>query len=142
MKTPCPSDEALIPPDARAGLHILIVEDDRDNARSLSLLLQTAGHLVEVAADGPAALRSACACPPDVVLLDIGLPGMDGYEVARRLVRRWGEQRPFLVAVTGYGHAAARRRSAAAGIDMHLVKPADPDGLLRLLREFQRVLWG
>jgi DNA-binding response OmpR family regulator len=101
------------------------------------------GHEVRVAFDGPAALDAARDVQPDVVLLDIGLPGgMDGYEVARRLQEQRADRRPLLVAVTGLGSEADRRHSSEVGIDLLLVKPADPDGLLRLLKRFQRILDG
>jgi CheY-like chemotaxis protein len=87
---------------------------------------------VEVAHDGPAALRAAQATRPDVALLDLGLPGMDGYQVAQRH-RASLPYRPTLVALTGYGQDEARRRSRQAGFDHHLTKPVDPDELKRLL---------
>jgi two-component system CheB/CheR fusion protein len=104
-----------------------VVDDNVDAAESLALLLRAVGHEVHTAYDGRAALRSVEALCPEVVVLDIGLPGMDGYEVARRLRQQEGLDQPFLVALTGYGQEEDRRRSAAAGFDVHLVKPADPD---------------
>jgi CheY-like chemotaxis protein len=107
------------------------------------MLLRLKGHEVRVAADGPAALDEAQQAQPDVVLLDIGLPGgMDGYEVAQRLQGQKAPKKPLLIAVTGFGGEADRRRSAEVGIDLHLVKPADMEALLRLLSRFQRVLDG
>ena len=105
-----------------------------DAARSLARLLKSWGHEVQVAHDGPAALEAARPTGPDVVLLDIGLPGMDGYEVARRLEgqRRGG---PRIVALTGYGQEEDRRRSQEAGFDHHLVKPVDPEELRKTLGE-------
>jgi CheY-like chemotaxis protein len=131
--------KALPPPER--GLRVLIVEDVADASAVLALLLRMEGHDVRVAPDGPAALALAEAISPDVVLLDIRLPGLDGWEVARRLRRRSGKP-PFLVALTGYGGECDRRRSEAAGIDLHLVKPADPELLLWLLRRFQRTVRG
>jgi CheY-like chemotaxis protein len=90
---------------------------------------------VRVAYDGPAALTAAQEFIPNVVLLDIGLPGMDGYEVARQLRNQSGSPQPFLVAVTGYGQAEDRQRSQAAGFDRHMVKPVDPEELKRMLSE-------
>jgi signal transduction histidine kinase len=112
---------------------VLVVDDNRDGAESLAMLLRLWGHEVRVAYDGPSALRLAEAERPEVVLLDIGLPGMDGYQVARRLRERSGGARQLLVALTGYGQGEDRRRSQQAGFDHHLVKPLDPDELQRLL---------
>jgi CheY-like chemotaxis protein len=108
------------------------VEDNPDAARSLATLLRLAGHDVRVAADGPQALTAAAERPPDVVLCDLGLPGMDGYTVAQRLRAASGDGM-VLVALTGYGQEADRRRSADAGFDMHLTKPVDPTVLEELL---------
>src|SRR5688572_7903558 len=88
-------------PGARTGLHVLVVEDHADSAANMAMLLRLEGHEVWIAADGPAALCAAQAQPPDVVLLDIDLPGMDGYEVARLLRERPAEKAPFVIAVTG-----------------------------------------
>ena len=118
------------------SLSILLVEDHADTAASMELLLRLAGHEVRVARDGPSALRAAEAERHDVVLLDIGLPGMNGYEVAKRLTEA---QSPFLVAITGYGREVDQLRAREAGFDLHLLKPADPEGLLRLLRCLPRV---
>jgi CheY-like chemotaxis protein len=96
-----------------------------------------------VAPDGPAALRATEASPPDVVLLDIGLPGMDGYEVAERVHEDLAPampKAPLVIAVTGREGEDDRRRSAAAGIDLHLTKPVDADLLLRVLRRFQGII--
>ncbi len=126
---------AVMPPHNRPAtpLRILIVEDQPDTAASLAILLRLGGHEVEVAADGHAALQKAEAEEPDVVLLDIGLRGMDGYEVAKRLRSGQTGKRPVLIAVTGYGREEDRRRCAEAGIHLHMLKPADPEVLLRLL---------
>ncbi len=110
---------------------VLIVDDNADGARSLAMVLELVGHEVRTCHDGPAALVESEAFEPEVVLLDIGLPGMDGYEVARRLRARPGSQ-PLLVALTGYGQAEDLRRSREAGFDHHLVKPADPETLTSL----------
>jgi CheY-like chemotaxis protein len=124
------------------GLHVLIVEDHAGTAISLAALLRADGHRVDLASTGLAALEQADALTPDVVLLDLGLPGLDGWEVARRLHRMAGEKMPLLVAITGHGLDADRRRSDQAGIDLHLVKPVDPEELQKLLRMFQAVLGG
>jgi len=122
------------------GLHVLVVEDDADSARTQALLLSAENHVVSIAGDGPSALREVQDSKPDVVLLDIGLPGMDGYEVARRVFDMNLWKRPLLVAVTGLGEAKDLRRSQEVGIDLHLVKPVAPETLCMLLRRFQRVL--
>jgi signal transduction histidine kinase/CheY-like chemotaxis protein len=111
---------------------VLVVDDNVDGAESLALLLRVAGHDVRISHNGPAGLTEAAAFHPEVVLLDIGLPGMDGYEVARRLQEQPDLPRPLLVAVTGYGQDEAVRRSRAAGFDHHIVKPADPAALASL----------
>jgi CheY-like chemotaxis protein len=111
---------------------VLVVDDQADLARSLARLLKAWGHEVHSAHDGPAALEAAQTHRPEVVLLDVGLPGMDGYEVARRLRGQWdGGLR--IVALTGYGQEEDRLRSRAAGFDDHLVKPVDPDDLSRVI---------
>jgi CheY-like chemotaxis protein len=117
---------------------ILVVDDNADAAESLALWLRLGGHEVRVAHDGPAALAAVDADPPEVVLLDIGMPGMDGYEVAQRLRRRPGLEHLVLVAMTGWGQEEDRRRSGEAGIDHHLVKPADLEALNGLLARPQR----
>ncbi len=123
------------------GLSVLVVEGDEEAANTTARLLRLWEHEVRVAPDGPAALRAAQDGQPDVVLLDIGLPGdVDGYGVARR-IGEWSKwKRPLLVAVTGSGREEDRRRSVEAGIDLLLVKPVDPDRLHWLLRRFQAVI--
>jgi signal transduction histidine kinase/CheY-like chemotaxis protein len=112
---------------------VLLVEDDRDVAETMAALLTQSGHRVVVAHDGPAALEQVRRERPEVVLLDIGLPGMDGLEVAREILRRSDSARPLLVALSGYGTAADRARSKEAGCDHHLVKPVRVEDLNRLL---------
>jgi CheY-like chemotaxis protein len=119
---------------------VLVVEDDADTAATCKLFLQLQGLEVRTASDGPSALLAAQTAKPDVVLLDIGLPGMDGYEVARRLATDHNDKPPFLIAVTGYGQQVDRRKSQEAGIDLHLLKPADPVRLAGLLERFQKVV--
>jgi two-component system CheB/CheR fusion protein len=118
-------------------LRILVVDDNVDAARSLAMLLGLWGHEVQVAHDGPAALAAVQQVAPAVVLLDIGLPGMDGYQVARRLRESLGRHGTKLVAVTGYGQDEDRTRALEAGFDLHMVKPVDPAALQRLLAEVQ-----
>src|SRR5262245_1969402 len=124
----------------RGGLRVLIVEDNRAPAQSLAALLGRLGFEVSVAADGPAALEASRSLQPDVILLDIGLPGLDGYDVARRIPDLSVEKRTLLIAVTGRGSDADRLMSERSGIDLHLVKPTDPEALLAVLRRFQIVL--
>ncbi len=124
-----------------AALRVLVVEDNPDGAESMRLLLKLYGHRAETAGDGTAALATAARFNPDVVLLDIGLPGMDGYEVARRLKETPdGKPPPLLVAVTGYGGDGDRALSEQAGIHLHLVKPVNPDELQALLARFSQAI--
>ncbi len=123
------------------GLFVLVVEDHEDTAHTTAALLRCYGHEVRIAFDGPTALRIAQEWQPDVVLLDIGLPGIDGYDLARLLHQRSPYQRrPLLIAITGLGQEEDRRRSNEAGMDLHLVKPIEPDQLRAVLRRFQRLL--
>jgi PAS domain S-box-containing protein len=112
---------------------VLIVEDNADARESLQLLLELAGHEVETAEDGPGGLRKMATFGPDVALIDVGLPGIDGYEVARQLREMPQGKATRLIALTGYGQAEDRRRALAAGFDVHITKPVDPDQLQRLL---------
>ena len=124
------ADESAVPDCA--GLRILVVDDSRDAAESLSKLLRLGGHEVLIAHEGEHALHLAATQQPAVVLLDIGLPGMDGYEVCRRL-RQSGLTRALIVAMTGYGLERDRQRSQESGFDTHLVKPVPPHELLKLM---------
>jgi two-component system CheB/CheR fusion protein len=112
--------------DQRKGKAVLVVDDNRDAALTLSMLLTAAGHQVDMAYNGRDALAMAADRRPDIVLLDIGLPGMDGYEVARRLRQDLKLSDTMIVAVTGYGQDEDRRRSAEAGFDLHYIKPLNP----------------
>jgi two-component system CheB/CheR fusion protein len=115
---------------------ILVVDDNHDAANSLARLLKRLyGQDVHVAHDGPAALESVDRFHPEVVLLDIGMPGMDGYEVAQRLRKKPELAALKIVALTGWGQEADRIRSRAVGFDHHLVKPVDPADLCKLLEE-------
>jgi signal transduction histidine kinase/ActR/RegA family two-component response regulator len=118
---------------ADAALRILVVDDNQDSASSMMLLLELQGHEVCVAHSGPAALALACERGPHVILLDIGMPGMNGYEVARRLRGEPAFAHTLLVAITGYGRTSDLEQTQAAGFDHHLVKPIDYDKLLALL---------
>jgi PAS domain S-box-containing protein len=110
---------------ARTSRRVLVVDDNRDAAEALAMLLELVGHEVHLAHDGPSAVSAADIHRPDVVLLDIGLPGLDGYEVARQLRSRPALRDTLIVALSGYGQNSDRQRSLDAGCDYHMVKPAD-----------------
>lgn len=124
--TPPPFAPLPIQPPAtpERSLRVLAVDDHVDAVQNLALLLEIAGHEVQLAYDGPSALEAAQAMRPDVMLLDIGLPGLTGYEVAQRIRQQPALKDVVLVALTGYGREADRKRSKSAGFDYHLVKPA------------------
>jgi PAS domain S-box-containing protein len=129
--------ESVKPPSRptmmRTGRRVLVVDDNKDSADSLAMLLRMLGHVVQTANDGPTGLSAAAEHKPEVVLLDIGLPGMDGYEVALQLRRMEDLKGITVVAMTGYGQEEDRRRTLEAGFDHHVTKPADPDLLQRLI---------
>jgi CheY-like chemotaxis protein len=124
--------EASSAPIAATAKRVLIVDDNVDAATTLQWLLADHGYTVEVAHDGPAGLKAAQAFKPDILLLDIGLPGMDGYELARRL-RSEGFESALVVAISGYAHESDIERSRAAGFDRHFAKPVDIDHLVKSL---------
>jgi CheY-like chemotaxis protein len=130
-------DRALL---GTRGLRILVVDDDADTRNSLAFLLRLDGHQIETAADGAAAFDAVETYEPDVVLLDIGLPVVDGYRIAEQLRDRVATKKPFLIAITGHGTVGDRLRSAEAGIHLHLVKPVDPSTLAKVLERFQRAV--
>jgi CheY-like chemotaxis protein len=132
------SDRARAVSDSDSARSILIVDDNDDARRSLSRLLTVCGFEATAVGDGPAALAAAATIHPRVVLIDIGLPGMDGYELARRLrqVHPVGQQ---LIAITGYGQPSDRIRSRDAGFVAHLVKPVEIETLLPLLEAHSAV---
>jgi PAS domain S-box-containing protein len=121
------------PPPASTRCRILIVEDNDDAREMLRLVLAHHGHEIHVASDGPGGIAAALRVAPDVALVDVGLPGVDGYEVARRIRASPGGTSVYLVALTGYGQVEDRRAAAAAGFDEHMVKPVDPDRLVAAL---------
>jgi CheY-like chemotaxis protein len=112
---------------------VLLIDDNRDAAESMTVLLELWGHEVRIAYNGPDALTLAAEFRPDAALLDIGLPGMNGYEVAKRLRGLPGWEGVMLVAITGYGQDEDRRRSCEAGFDHHLTKPVEPAMVQSLL---------
>jgi signal transduction histidine kinase/ActR/RegA family two-component response regulator len=142
VRLPLSADARAVPPErtvaAAAAIQgptrVLVVDDNRDAADSLRVLLELLGAQVRVAYDGPAALEAVSADEPEVVLLDIGMPGMNGYEVARHIRQRPEWQDVTLIALTGWGQEKDRRDSEAAGFDHHLIKPVDIDALQSLLR--------
>ncbi|HSG40396.1 MAG TPA: ATP-binding protein, partial [Thermoanaerobaculia bacterium] len=125
-------------PEARPR-RILIVDDNSDATLTLHALLELWGHEVRSAQDGPAALAAAAELQPEIVLLDLGLPGMSGFEVAPALRAMPGLRGVMIVAVTGYGQEEDRRRTREAGFDRHLVKPVDPEELRKLITARQAV---
>ncbi len=145
--TPSPSPAATVPAAAAlatpeegaTGLRVLVVDDNIDAADTLAALLEMNGHVTRVANDGHQAIEMAQDFQPQVVFLDIGLPGMNGYEVARKLREMPGVARAVLVALTGWGTREDRERSSEAGFDHHLTKPADMDTVEALLAGLARV---
>jgi signal transduction histidine kinase/FixJ family two-component response regulator len=118
---------------------VLVVDDNIDSAETLAMVLRQCGHDVKTAHDGPSTLDVAVAYRPDVVLLDIGLPGMDGYEVARRLKQQPGMESLCIAAVTGYGQPDDRRRAREAGFQHHFIKPVDLQMLQDVLAQTCRL---
>jgi len=118
---------------AHVPRRVLVVDDNEDAGESLGMALRLMGHDVQVVSGGGAALAALEAAPYDIVFLDIGMPGIDGYEVARRVRARLGAQSPRLVALTGWGQEADRERAIGAGFDHHLTKPADPEQVAALI---------
>jgi signal transduction histidine kinase/ActR/RegA family two-component response regulator len=138
VELPAPGQLRLPPappspePPATPRRTVLVVDDQQDNREAVVMALEEFGHLVREAADGPTAVRVALEMVPDTEIVDIGLPGFDGYEVARRIRAALGEG-PYLLAVTGYGQADAVERARRAGFDQHLTKPVELAALLRSL---------
>jgi signal transduction histidine kinase/DNA-binding response OmpR family regulator len=116
---------------------VLVVDDNIDAAETVAVFLELAGHQVKAVTDGAQALACAPVFAPEVVVLDIGLPGMDGYQVARRLRVTEQTQTALLIALTGYGQDTDRERAQQAGFDHHLVKPADPGELARMIMDWR-----
>ena len=135
LKTPEePASQTLAPEAAgQRGRHILVVDDIADSAASLAELLTLWGHEARSVHDGSAAIETVRVWRPEVVLMDIGMPGMDGYETARRLRAEYGHDGLTLVALTGFGQETDREAAHAAGFDAHLVKPVDIAALRDLL---------
>jgi signal transduction histidine kinase/CheY-like chemotaxis protein len=121
-----------------SGHRLLVVDDNRDAATSLAMLLRLEGHEVQTAHDGMSALELAKSYGPELILLDIGMPGMDGYEVARRIRQQPKLENVVLAALTGWGQEGDRQRTAEAGFDHHLVKPVEPAVLQKLVAQLKR----
>jgi len=120
-------------PGGSGSQRVLVVDDNPDAAGSLAVLLRLSDHEVHIARDGHDAIEMALRIRPDIMLLDIGLPGLDGFAVAKRLRQEAGLAGMRIIAITGHGFEADRDRSREAGIDQHLLKPVDPRFLESLL---------
>ena len=125
---------------SRPALRMLVADDNADAARSLAMLLSLEGHEVHVAGDGLQAVTVAAQIRPQVAVLDIGMPQLDGHEVARRLRRGAGGHEMLLLAVTGWGKQEDQRRASAAGFDRHFTKPVDPTELIDCIDAWRAVL--
>jgi CheY-like chemotaxis protein len=125
--------------DTRGGLKILIVEDHHDARTTMRMLLSLGyGHVVYEAADGASGVRCALDLKPDVALIDLGLPDLDGNEVARRIRAVLGKSEILLIALTGYGSAEDQRLAHEAGFDIHLLKPVESEALQRIFENLVR----
>lgn len=123
----------VTPAAAPRRFKILVVDDNHDSALSMAMMLQIMGHDTRTAHDGESAVSTAETFLPEVVLLDIGLPKLNGYEVAQRIREKaWGESM-YLIAVTGWGQDEDRQRSSEVGLNLHMVKPVEPAALEKLL---------
>ena len=120
-------------PAATNRRRILIVDDNQDSAESLAILLTLKGSETHTASNGQEAVEAAARLRPDVILLDIGMPDMDGYEACRRIREQPGGDEVVIIALTGWGQDEGRRRSSEAGFNEHLIKPLNPAVLMRLL---------
>jgi CheY-like chemotaxis protein len=119
--------------EPKRRLRILVADDERDSVSMLAFILQDEGHEVREVYRGAEVLRLAREFNPDAVLLDIGMPGMSGYDVARELRQEYGEKKPLLIAVTGWKQSSDRILAKLAGFDHHLAKPFESEALLKLL---------
>jgi CheY-like chemotaxis protein len=129
------TEETSAAGEAHHRLRVLIVDDEKDLAEALGILLEESGHEIRIARDGLAALEAARTYDPDVVLLDLGLPRMDGYELARRLRTEHRDRKRLIVAISGYQDDGIRAKEA--GIDHHLTKPPPIGRLLQLLERWE-----
>jgi len=124
---------------AAPRLRIVVADDDPDTVRTLQLLLEEEGYEVKTASDGPAAFYAVRDFGADVLLLDIGMPGMNGFEVAQKLRERYGSAKPTLIAITGRDSAADKSFARNTGFDHHLAKPYEPRQLIALIERLARV---
>jgi CheY-like chemotaxis protein len=131
-----PVHEQIQAKRSEGSMRVLVVDDNTDAVESLAFLLNLEGYTVSTACDGLSALTEAARFQPDVILLDIGMPGMDGYTVARELRARESTQSVIIVALTGYGQPEDRARAEAAGFTDHLTKPIDPQALNTMLKGY------
>jgi CheY-like chemotaxis protein len=135
--------QSTAPPHQTSGTatvrRVLVVDDNRDSAEAVALFLKLSGHDTHIAHDGLEAVEQTARLNPDIILLDIGLPKINGFEAARRIREQSNGKRPVLVALTGWGQDADRQRSRDAGFDAHMVKPVDPAALASLLVELPEV---
>jgi len=132
---PAPRPAVTETPEARVSRRVVVIDDNAQNANAMRRLVKALGGDCRVAYDGEAGVGEVVSFQPDLVFVDIGLPGIDGYEVARRLRRRPELSGLLIVAVTGYGQDSDRQRAREAGFDHHLVKPLDLEALRRLLAD-------
>jgi CheY-like chemotaxis protein len=139
MPAAAPNGAPMAETGTPAARRVLVVDDNVDSAESLAMLLRLGGHEIETAYDGLQAVEAAERFKPDLVLLDIGLPGIDGYDAAACIREGSAGREVVLVAITGWGQEQDRRRSREAGFDAHLTKPVDMAALSRLLAELPKV---
>lgn len=132
-----PPADGEVPDFLKSMLRILVVDDSRDGADGLSQMLRIMGNDTRTAYDGEEAVATAAAFRPDVILLDIGLPKLNGYEACRRIREQPGGKKAVIIAQTGWGQDEDRQRAHDAGFDRHLVKPVDPIALIKLLAGLQ-----
>ena len=142
IETPAPRDVAASSAAPATGLKVLVVEDNRDAAEVLATVVELWGHEVRTAFDAPAALHVLDGWKPDVILSDLGLPRMDGFELARRLREPTAHCGAVLIALSGYGRDEDKRAALDAGFDHHLVKPPDLTALADLLEKIAAGLHG
>jgi CheY-like chemotaxis protein len=139
VEAPLPRPEITIKPATVTPRRILVVDDNRDAAEGLAMLLQLTGNETHTAHDGLEAVDKAARIRPDLILLDIGLPRMNGYDAARRIREQPCGKSVVLVALTGWGQDEDRQKARDSGFDGHMVKPVNPDALSTLLAEFPSV---
>jgi CheY-like chemotaxis protein len=133
IEQPAAAPDTIAPPPP-TGRRILVVDDNKDARETLAAVLELDGHHIVQAADGPEALARLAGFHADAAIIDIGLPGMDGYQVARNIRSHpQSGKPPVLIALTGYGLPEDQRRAREAGFDVHMVKPADFDRLLKII---------